>query len=314
MMLKKILIANPRGFCAGVDRAIEVVEKAIEMFGRPIYVRHAIVHNEHVLEDLKHKGAVFIENLAEVPSNAYVIFSAHGISPSVREEARQRSLKVIDATCPLVTKVHLEAIRYHKEGYHIFLIGHRGHQEVLGTMGEAPMTLVQTVQDVEHLDAKDLSSQKAVYLTQTTLSMDDTRDIIEALKRKFPSIQAPPKEDICYATQNRQNAVKGLASQCQLILVVGSQTSSNSKRLVETAGNNKVPSHLIPDKSALQMDWLANVSAVGITSGASVPDYLVRGVVDAIKANFPEVQEEVFMHKEEHVQFPLPKELMVPMG
>jgi len=303
-MISKVLLVNPRGFCAGVDRAIEIVESCLTVFGKPVYVRHEIVHNQHVVRDLEKKGAIFVEDLEEIPKGNVVVLSAHGVAPSVKREANERELNVIDATCPLVAKVHIEAIKFHNEGYSIVLIGHHGHQEVIGTMGEAPMSLVENVQDVEKLE---LNSEKIVYLTQTTLSIDDTKDIIEALKKKFPHIDAPKKEDICYATTNRQNAVKELAKKCDIILVVGAYNSSNSLRLVETAKNCAVDSYLVPDITHLKQEWLEGNETVGITSGASAPEILVQELIDYFKGNGAQIQELDVI--EEKTIFPIPPSL-----
>lgn len=307
-MLEKIILASPRGFCAGVERAIEVVEKALELYGKPVYVKHQIVHNEHVVRSLEAKGAVFVEELDQVPGDNIVIFSAHGVSPTVRMEAEERGLRVIDATCPLVTKVHLEALKYDREGLSIILVGHKGHQEVNGTMGVVPMKLVERVEDVATLEVEN--PDRVACLTQTTLSLDDTKEILNALRKRFPKIVTPPGPDICYATQNRQNAVKELAKRADLILVVGSEMSSNSRRLVETAIHRGTPAYLIPNQTAVQSDWLKDVRTVGITSGASVPDVLVTEVIDRIKrvVNGMVAVEELEVLKED-VQFSLPKEV-----
>jgi 4-hydroxy-3-methylbut-2-enyl diphosphate reductase len=297
-MVKKILLANPRGFCAGVERAINVVKKALEIYGKPIYIRHQIVHNEYVVKSLANKGAITVEELNEVPEGGVVVFSAHGVAPSVKTEAKELRLKTIDATCPLVAKVHLEAQRFAKEGYYIILIGHKGHQEVIGTMGYAEMELVGSVEDVAQLKKVD----KIAYLTQTTLSVDDTKEIIDALKKKMPHIVSPAKEDICYATQNRQNVVKELAKEADVILVVGSETSSNSKRLVETAKKCGVKSYLVPDKSDVKKEELSGV--IGITSGASVPEIIVKEVADYLDVP---VENKGFV--KEDIHFRLPKEL-----
>ncbi len=307
-MLEKIIVVSPRGFCAGVERAIEVVEKALEIYQKPVYVKHQIVHNEHVVRSLEAKGAVFVEELEEVPSDNTVIFSAHGISPAVRAEAEERGLRVIDATCPLVTKVHLEALKYQREGLSIILIGHKGHQEVNGTMGVVPMTLVEKVEDVAAVELEN--PQKVACLTQTTLSLDDTREIFNALKKKFPKVVTPSGSDICYATQNRQNAVKELAKRTDLILVVGSEMSSNSQRLVETSIQSGTAAYLIQDRFAIQGTWFTGVRAVGVSSGASVPDVLVEGVIDHIKRVVNEnVVVELLEVLQEDVQFSLPKEV-----
>lgn len=307
-MLQKIILANPRGFCAGVDRAITIVEEALALFGTPIYVRHQIVHNEFVVKMLEQKGVIFVEELSDIPDGSNVIFSAHGIPPSVREEATKKHLNTIDATCPLVTKVHMEALKYQKEGKEIILIGHKGHQEVIGTMGHAPMHLVQSVEDVKTLTIE--TSKEIACITQTTLSLDDTAEIMNALKEKYPDIKTLPKKDICYATQNRQNAVKELAKQTDLILVVGSHNSSNSNRLVDTAQRYGTNAYLLPELENLDIDWFDNVKHVGITSGASVPEELVEKLIQWIKNQFPEAKEEFLTTIEENVRFPLPKELV----
>ncbi|MBC8500958.1 MAG: 4-hydroxy-3-methylbut-2-enyl diphosphate reductase [DPANN group archaeon] len=305
-MVKKIFLATPRGFCAGVDRAIEIVEKSLELYGKPVYVRHKIVHNEYVVKSLEDKGVVFVEELDEVPDESVVIFSAHGITPEIREDTEKMGLKAIDATCPLVTKVHLEAEKYDKEGYLIILIGHKGHQEVIGTMGYAKMNLIESQEDVNNLNIEN--PDKVVYLTQTTLSIDDTEEIVKALKKKFPSIV--PKDDICYATQNRQNSVKELSKHCDYILVVGSKESSNSNRLVETARRLNIQSKLIPDKSYLDNhDLLANIETLGITSGASVPEILVEEVIQHIQEQFGQPPVETLEYLVENTNFSLPKEL-----
>ncbi len=278
----EILLAKPRGFCAGVDRAIEIVKLALEVFGPPVYVRHEIVHNRHVVEGLRAIGARFVDELADVPSGSVVIFSAHGVSPAVRREALDRNLRAVDATCPLVTKVHLEAIRYAREGYSIVLIGHRGHVEVEGTMGEVPggMWLVSTPEEVASLDLP--GTGKAAYLTQTTLSVDDTQAVVEALKRRFPEIRGPRKDDICYATTNRQNAVKAIALEADVILVVGAPESSNSNRLVEVARARGVDAYLVESAEDIDPAWLADAERVGLTAGASAPESLVSRVVDRL--------------------------------
>jgi len=306
---RKILLLTPRGFCAGVVRAIDVVKIALDIHGAPIYVRKEIVHNRHVVDELRSAGAVFVEELSEVPAGGRVIFSAHGVSPAVRAEAKQRDLKVIDATCPLVTKVHLEAIRFAKRGYTILLIGHKDHDEVIGTLGEAPecSVLVETEADVEHLNVPDPS--KVCYLTQTTLSLDETTGVIAKLKERFPLIQGPPAQDICYATENRQLAVKAIAPQCQVLLVVGSQNSSNSRRLVEVCRNHGVPAYLIDDESEVNPDWLTNVNTVAVTAGASAPENLVEGVVDSLRQRHGFATVESVEIKDEDVRFSLPGEL-----
>ena len=305
----KILLANPRGFCAGVNMAIECLERALEIFGSPVYVYHEIVHNKPVVDRFRERGAVFVDDLDEVPEGAPLLYSAHGVSPVVREHAARRSLKAIDATCPLVTKVHLEAIKYAREGYTIILIGHEGHDEVIGTMGEAPdrMILVETVEDVEALE---LDVPKIAYLTQTTLSVDDANLVIDALRRKFPQIANPPKDDICYATQNRQDAVRQLASRADVVLVLGSQNSSNSRRLQEIAASLGPRAHLIDGVEELDSTWFQTQQTVLITAGASAPEDVVLEVVDYLRRHFDAKVEDVFV-REESVHFPLPRELRV---
>ncbi|MCH2694995.1 MAG: 4-hydroxy-3-methylbut-2-enyl diphosphate reductase [Acidobacteriia bacterium] len=307
MTIKKIVLANPRGFCAGVDRAIEIVEKALEIFPAPIYVFHEIVHNRHVVNRLSRNGSIFVNDLNEIPDDSICIYSAHGVSPKIRSLAQAKRLKVIDATCPLVTKVHLEAIRFTKEGYSLILIGHPGHEEVDGTMGEAPMQLVSSVEDVKTLEVSN--PEKLIYLTQTTLSLDDTNQIIEALKVRFPHLETPPKEDICYATQNRQNSVKEIAGQVDLMLVVGSSNSSNSQRLKEAAQGLGIPSYLINDEKGIDKNWLENINVVGVTAGASAPEEIVRRVVDHLQSS-KDVEVEGLELQDEHVQFVLPRELI----
>jgi len=302
-----LFLAAPRGFCAGVDRAIDIVEMALQVYGAPIYVRHEIVHNRHVVEDLRLKGAVFVNELAEVPAGAVVIFSAHGVSPAVRREARERGLRALDATCPLVTKVHLEALRYAKEGYTIVLIGHKGHVEVEGTMGEAPeaIFLVESVADVEALVLPEPA--RVAYISQTTLSVDDVRAIVEALKRRYPAVREPTKADICYATQNRQDAVKELARRCKSILVVGAPSSSNANRLVEVAESRGARAYLIESADDIQPAWLAG--DVGITAGASTPEGVVQACVARVRS-LGDYRVEEFRLLEERVMFPLPGDLL----
>ncbi|MBI1785975.1 MAG: 4-hydroxy-3-methylbut-2-enyl diphosphate reductase [Acidobacteria bacterium] len=305
---KKVFLLKPRGFCAGVVRAIDVVEIALNTYGPPIYVRKEIVHNKHVVDDLRSKGAVFVEELEEVPEQARAIFSAHGVSPYVRRQAKERRLQVIDATCPLVTKVHLEAIKFAREGYTIVLIGHKDHDEVIGTLGEAPgnTVLVSTVEDVDRLRVPDPA--RVAYLTQTTLSLDETRDIVARLKERFPMIQGPPGQDICYATENRQMAVKAVAPFCQLLLVVGSQNSSNSKRLVEVCENLGIRAYLVDDAAAVPTAWLDGVTAVAVTAGASAPENLVQDLVSWLRRHGFTSLEEIEL-VEEDVRFSLPGEL-----
>jgi len=308
----QVLLANPRGFCAGVDRAIEIVERALESFGPPIYVRHEVVHNRHVVDRLRALGAVFVDELGEVPSGATVIFSAHGVSNAVVEEAARRGLNVFDATCPLVTKVHMEVQRYAREGRDIILIGHEGHPEVEGTMGRFDASfggrihLVENVAAVEHLKVRD--PDRLAFVTQTTLSVDDTMEIVTALRGRFPTLATPRKEDICYATQNRQDAVKKLLEQCDVLLVVGSRTSSNSNRLRELADRAGVPGYLIDGPDDLRQEWFAGKCAVGVTAGASAPELLVQQVVERLQGWGGHLPLEV-RGREEHVVFGLPREL-----
>jgi 4-hydroxy-3-methylbut-2-enyl diphosphate reductase len=304
----KILLASPRGFCAGVDRAIEIVELALEVYGAPVYVRHEIVHNRHVVEGLRKKGAVFVEDLAEIPTDSLAIFSAHGIAPSVREEARARGLRTIDATCPLVTKVHVEALRYARDGFEIVLVGHRGHVEVAGTLGQAPdrIQLVETVADVQRVEVED--EDRLAVLTQTTLSVDDTGAIIDALRRRFPRIHLPPKDDICYATQNRQNAVKAIARRADLVLVVGAPTSSNSNRLVEVARAHGADARLTECAADIDPSWLEGAHVIGVTAGASTPETLVEEVIERLQSLGCEEVEGVKI-VDERVRFTLPPEL-----
>ena len=284
----KVILANPRGFCAGVDRAIEIVEKALDVYDPPIYVRHEVVHNRFVVDSLRERGAIFVDELGDVPDGRTVIFSAHGVSQAVRREAEERGFNVLDATCPLVTKVHLEVARYCRDGYTVVLIGHKGHPEVEGTMGqyrcdgrEDMVFLVESEEDAARLEVPD--AERIAFVTQTTLSMDDTARIIETLQARFPHIKGPKKNDICYATQNRQDAVKALADRCDVILVVGSRNSSNSNRLRELGEKRGTPSYLIDGAEDIDPAWLAGVKAVGVTAGASAPEVLVHGVVDRLK-------------------------------
>jgi 4-hydroxy-3-methylbut-2-enyl diphosphate reductase len=308
-----ILLANPRGFCAGVDRAIEIVERALAQLGAPIHVRHEVVHNRHVVEDLRARGAVFIEDLAEVPPGATLVFSAHGVPQSVREEARRRGFKVFDATCPLVTKVHIEVARHCRAGRDVILIGHAGHVEVEGTMGqwraEAGTGRIHLVEDVAQAEAVVIDQPDNVaFTTQTTLSVDDTRDIIAVLQRRFPAIQGPRHDDICYATQNRQDAVRELAARCDLILVVGSPSSSNSNRLRELAEKNGIEAHLIDGAEHIDARWLDGKRCVGVTAGASAPELLVQGVLERLRELGGTAPVEL-AGKPEDVVFALPKEL-----
>jgi 4-hydroxy-3-methylbut-2-enyl diphosphate reductase len=311
----EVFLANPRGFCAGVDRAIDIVERAIELFGAPIYVRHEIVHNRHVVERLRALGAIFVEELSEVPANGTVIFSAHGVSSALENEAKTRGLTVFDATCPLVTKVHMEVQRYARDGRDVILIGHAGHPEVEGTMGRfdtsfgGKMHLVESVSDVEALAVHD--PQRLSFVTQTTLSVDDTAEIVNALRNRFPSLATPRKEDICYATQNRQDAVKKLLEKCDVLLVVGSRTSSNSNRLREMADRAKVPGYLVDGPEDLKRDWFDGKKAVGVTAGASAPELLVQQVVERLRSWGGQTPSEV-VGREERVYFALPRELRRP--
>ena len=304
----KIILANPRGFCAGVNMAIESLERALDFFGAPVYVYHEIVHNKYVVERFLRRGVVFVESLEEVPEGAPLLYSAHGVAPQVREQARRRKLRAIDATCPLVTKVHLEAVKYAREGYTIILIGHEGHDEVVGTMGEAPdcMVLVETAEDVERLEVPD--PDKVAYLTQTTLSIDDANVVIAALREKFPRIANPPRDDICYATQNRQEAVRVLASRSDVVLVLGSQNSSNSKRLAEIARSLGPRSHLIDGVSEIRPGWFQGAETVLITAGASAPEDVVQECITYLQRSFGATIQEEWV-REENVHFPLPKSL-----
>jgi len=312
-----LVLANPRGFCAGVDRAIDIVNRALEVFGAPIYVRHEVVHNKFVVEDLRERGAIFVDELSEVPDDVIVIFSAHGVSQAVRKEAEQRSLKVFDATCPLVTKVHMEVVRHSREGQECILIGHHGHPEVEGTMGQydtqngGDIYLVETEDDVAKLVVRN--PEALFYVTQTTLSMDDTARVIDALRGRFPAIEGPKKDDICYATQNRQDAVRTLSADCDLLLVVGSPNSSNSNRLRELAERIGTEAYLIDSEDDIQLQWLEGKSAVGITAGASAPEVLVQKVVDYLQslgATLPQEQ----VGTPENITFSMPKELRLPVN
>lgn len=308
--VKKILLASPRGFCAGVARAVKAVEDTLEIFGAPVYVKHEIVHNKHVVKDLEGKGAITIETLDEVPEGAVVVFSAHGSPPEHYAEAKERGIRLIDATCPLVTKVHLEVQRFVKDGYQIIYIGHKGHIEGIGVLGEAPgveIPLIETVEDVALLEIGN--PEKLVYLTQTTLSLDDTKAVIEALKKKYPQIIAPPLEDICYATTNRQTAVKELAKACDLVLIVGSRSSSNSTRLMETANAYGSIAYLVDDTTHLDPLWFQDVEVVGISAGASAPEHLVQDIVRHITA-LSQASVEDFIVKPETMTFAEPLELM----
>jgi 4-hydroxy-3-methylbut-2-enyl diphosphate reductase len=310
----QIKLANPRGFCAGVDRAIEIVNRALEVFAPPIYVRHEVVHNKFVVEDLRARGAVFVEELDQVPDNVIVIFSAHGVSKAVRDEADRRGLKVFDATCPLVTKVHMEVVRYSREGRECILIGHEGHPEVEGTMGQyddsngGAIYLVEDEADVAELQVND--PERLAFVTQTTLSMDDTSKVIDALRTRFPAIGGPRKDDICYATQNRQDAVKQLASECDVLLVVGSPNSSNSNRLRELAERMGTPAYLIDGAEDMNREWFASAQNVGITAGASAPEVLVQGVIQQL-VSWGASNAEELAGRPENITFSMPKELRV---
>lgn len=308
MPLEKIILAKPRGFCAGVERAIEVVERALEQYGEPIYVRKEIVHNTHVVNALRQKGTVFVDELHEIPPDSIAIFSAHGIAPAVRELAKTRHLRVIDATCPLVTKVHSEAVRYASEGYSILLVGHEGHDEVIGTTGEAPQAiqLIQSVEDATRVHVPN--PEKVAIITQTTLSVDDTKAILDVLRQRFPELVMPPKDDICYATQNRQNAVKAIAKEAEVILVIGAKNSSNSIRLTEVAEGVGRKAYLINDAHEINPQWFEGVRCVGVTSGASAPEHLVQDVVTYLKHLGATRVEEWELVREE-VNFGLPREL-----
>jgi 4-hydroxy-3-methylbut-2-enyl diphosphate reductase len=304
----QIILANPRGFCAGVNMAIESLERSLDFFGAPVFVYHEIVHNKYVVERFKSRGVVFVESIDEVPEGAPLLYSAHGVSPQIRDEARGRNLRAIDATCPLVTKVHLEAVKYAREGYTIILIGHEGHDEVIGTMGEAPdrMILVETADDVEALDLP--ASTRVAYLTQTTLSVDDANLVIAALRKKFPGIANPPKDDICYATQNRQEAVRELATRADVVLVLGSQNSSNSKRLAEIARSLGPHAHLIDGVSDLRAGWFDDAETILITAGASAPEDVVQECIAYLQTQFGATIREERV-REESVHFPLPRSL-----
>ena len=310
----QIRLANPRGFCAGVDRAIEIVNRALDVFGAPIYVRHEVVHNKFVVDNLRERGAVFVDELHEVPDDKLVIFSAHGVSQAVQNEAARRGLKVFDATCPLVTKVHLEVMRYSRDGHECILIGHEGHPEVEGTMGQydasngGAIYLVENEEDVANLQVKDPA--RLSFVTQTTLSMDDTARVIDALRAKFPDIEGPRKDDICYATQNRQDAVKQLANDCDLMLVVGSPNSSNSNRLRELAERMGTPAYLIDEAAQIDSQWLADKYTVGVTAGASAPEVLVAEVINRLKELGGEEPNEVD-GREENIVFSMPRELRI---
>lgn len=310
----KIIIANPRGFCAGVQRAIQIVEVALEKFGRPVYVRHEIVHNRFVVEGLEAKGAVFVDDLDEIPENVPVVFSAHGVPKSVPVEAQRRNMFYVDATCPLVSKVHREAERHHKMGRHIVMIGHQGHPEVIGTLGQLPegsITLVQSAEDVARLDIEE--GQPLAFITQTTLSVDDTSEIVAALQRRFPQVSGPKKEDICYATTNRQEAVKAIAGQCDRMLVIGAPNSSNSLRLVEVSERNGCPGRLLQRSTEVDWAWLEGAETIGVTAGASAPEVLVEEVLDTLRDRY-DISLEYVTTSEENVTFKLPFSLFKEAG
>lgn len=309
MSIKRVVLAKPRGFCAGVVRAIDIVERALDFFPPPIYVFHEIVHNRYVVENLSKRNVIFVDSVEEIPDGSVCVFSAHGVSPQVVQLAETKRLRVIDATCPLVTKVHLEAIRYARDGYSIVLIGHPGHEEVEGTMGEAPMELVSSVEDVARLQVND--PNRVMYLTQTTLSLDDVAAIIDALKERFPSVTSPAKDDICYATQNRQNAVKEISERVDVLLVVGSQNSSNSQRLCEVSAVAGTPAYLVNDENEINPAWLDGAQIVGVTAGASAPEELVIRVLEHLR-EMGAVEFEEQPGEDENVHFALPQELMHP--
>ena len=309
MAIKRVVLAKPRGFCAGVVRAIDIVERALDFFPPPIYVFHEIVHNRYVVENLSKRNVIFVDSVEEIPDGSVCVFSAHGVSPQVVQLADTKRLRVIDATCPLVTKVHLEAIRYARDGYSIVLIGHPGHEEVEGTMGEAPMELVSSVEDVARLQVND--PNRVMYLTQTTLSLDDVAAIIDALKERFPSVTSPAKDDICYATQNRQNAVKEISERVDVLLVVGSQNSSNSQRLCEVSAVAGTPAYLVNDENEINPAWLDGAQIVGVTAGASAPEELVIRVLEHLR-EMGAVEFEEQPGEDENVHFALPQELMHP--
>ncbi|MAE62750.1 MAG: 4-hydroxy-3-methylbut-2-enyl diphosphate reductase [Phycisphaeraceae bacterium] len=307
----RILLANPRGFCAGVNMAIQCVEEALKLVGSPLYVYHEIVHNRHVVEQFVKEGVIFVDDIGEVPPNQTVIFSAHGVSPAVRNSAKERGCTMIDATCPLVTKVHMEAIRYARQGYNILLVGHAGHDEVVGTVGEAPgaITIVESPEDVDRLPFD--SDARLVYLTQTTLSMDDANKIIDAIKRRYPDIKAPPSEDICYATTNRQHAVRELATQADLVLVVGSKNSSNSVRLTEISENTGTPAYLVDDNSEIDHDWFEGVRTVLVTAGASAPEHLVQQIVNDLAERYDgEIEDRHVIGEDMHFELPISVRVM----
>jgi 4-hydroxy-3-methylbut-2-en-1-yl diphosphate reductase len=307
MSIKKVVLAKPRGFCAGVVRAIDIVERALDFYPPPIYVFHEIVHNRYVVENLSKRDVIFVDSIEEIPDGSVCVFSAHGVSPQVVELAESKRLRVIDATCPLVTKVHLEAVRFSRDGYSMVLIGHPGHEEVEGTMGEAPMQLVSSVEDVMRLEVPN--PDRVMYLTQTTLSLDDVAEIIDALKLRFPTVQSPAKDDICYATQNRQNAVKQMSERVDVLLVVGSQNSSNSQRLCEVSAVSGTKAYLVNDENEINPEWLRGARIVGVTAGASAPEELVIRVLEHLRS-MGAIEFEEQPGEDENVHFALPQELL----
>ena len=310
----RVVLAQPRGFCAGVERAIDIVDKALDAYKAPVYVRHEIVHNQRVVDDLRAKGAIFVEDVDDIPAGAPAVFSAHGVSKAVTSEAKKRSLRAIDATCPLVTKVHRQVARLHRLGYEVLLIGHQGHPEVEGTLGQltSGIRLIQSVQDAEGVQVRN--ADKVAYVTQTTLSLDDTQEIVRVLRTRFPALQAPPTDDICYATQNRQVTIKRLAQEVDLVLVIGAANSSNSNRLVEVARTRGVPAYRVASANELKREWFTEEQVVGITAGASVPEVLVEEVVGYLEREFAAQVGEDPDGEPEDVYFPLPRELRVPAG
>ena len=308
---KKLVLADPRGFCAGVQRAIDIVDKAIELFGNPIYVKHEVVHNKFVIEKLKDKGVIFIEDIGSVPENSIIIFSAHGVSSKVKEESKKRNLKIFDATCPLVTKVHLEVHKYASENKDVILIGHRGHPEIEGTMGQfnSEFGKIHLIEDEDSVEKIDITNKDVAYVTQTTLSVDDTRSIIDKIKIKFPNIVSPAKDDICYATQNRQDAVKSILKSCDCLIVVGSVNSSNSKRLTELAGKQNIVAYLVDNKNDINIDHISKQNIIGITAGASAPEILIDEIIEYLESHGASVTENNTTIIEEDITFSLPKEL-----
>lgn len=308
---KKLVLADPRGFCAGVQRAIDIVDKAIELFGNPIYVKHEVVHNKFVIEKLKDKGVIFIEDIGSVPENSIIIFSAHGVSSKVKEESKKRNLKIFDATCPLVTKVHLEVHKYASENKDVILIGHRGHPEIEGTMGQfnSESGKIHLIEDEDSVEKIDITNKDVAYVTQTTLSVDDTRSIIDKIKIKFPNIVSPAKDDICYATQNRQDAVKSILKFCDCLIVVGSVNSSNSKRLTELAGKQNISAYLVDNKNDINIDHISKQNIIGITAGASAPEILIDEIIEYLESHGASVTENNTTIIEEDITFSLPKEL-----